>query len=286
MSRGRILLCGVLVVLLLGVLAAGLRDMEFRSGQLGGLPEWPESGVGAMPLPYRWAEILLQVGVWIFVGGALIGLVVSMFDRRMRKKVIFSIVGGLLFVVAFLAVMEGLVRETPEEHLLSDEEAIGAWGPAVSPERSGRAPERPHAPGWLLYVAAIAGATLLLAVGWWATGKVRARLREADAQVELRQTVAEAAEALREGLPVDEVVIRCWARMAELLAPRLGSAGASTVTPREMAAALRGHGVHEQAVDELTALFEEVRYGHKDALSRRARALSALSAVEAAYGTA
>ncbi len=284
MSRGRILLCGVLVVLLLGVLSSGLRDMEFRSGQLGGLPELPESGVGAMPIPHRWAEILLQVWIWVFVGGALIGLVVSMFDKRLRKRVLLSIAGALLFVVAFMAVMEALVGETSEERLLPDEEAVGAWGPATPHEHAGPAPERPDAPGWLRYVAAVAGATLFLAAGWWVVGKIRARLREADAQVELRQTVAQAAEELREGLPVDEVVIRCWARMTELLAPKLGAAGAPTVTPREMAAALRGHGVQDEAVDELTALFEEVRYGHKDALPRRARALSALSAVEAAYG--
>ncbi len=284
MSRGRILLSGVLVVLLLGVLSAGLHDMEFRSGRFGALPEPPEPGLGALPLPYRWAEVLLEVWVWIFVGGALIGFVVSMFDRRLRKRVLLGLFGALLCAFAFMVVMESLVGEMPDELLLPDEEAAGAWGPVMTPEASEPVPERPDAPGWLLYVAAVAGATLLLVGGWWVVGKVRARIRRTDAETELRQTVAQAAEELREGLPVDEVVIRCWARMAELLAPRLGPAGAPTVTPREMAAALRGHGVHDQAVEELTALFEEVRYGHKEALTRRDRALSALSAVEGAYG--
>ncbi|MFP3898281.1 MAG: DUF4129 domain-containing protein [Dehalococcoidia bacterium] len=101
----------------------------------------------------------------------------------------------------------------------------------------------------------------------------------------MREAAAQAVAELRAGLSVEEVVVRCWARMAEILAVRVGGRDPA-LTPRELARSLARRGVRHEAITELTGLFEEVRYGAKADAPRRERALAALAAIEEAYGAA
>jgi len=72
--------------------------------------------------------------------------------------------------------------------------------------------------------------------------------------------------------------------MVEILSFRSGVRNAPNMTPREFARLLNIHGFNEQAVDRLTRLFEEVRYGNMQAEPRREEALAAVSDIEHAYG--
>ncbi|MCD5408775.1 DUF4129 domain-containing protein [Candidatus Bipolaricaulota bacterium] len=78
---------------------------------------------------------------------------------------------------------------------------------------------------------------------------------------------------------MDDVVIRCWLRMVEILS----APDSPSLTPAELAARLEGLGITHQAVATLTRLFEEVRYGRKASGPRRRLALAALAALERAY---
>jgi hypothetical protein len=79
---------------------------------------------------------------------------------------------------------------------------------------------------------------------------------------------------------VDNAVYRAWWEMTSLLqVPKPDSA-----TPGEFADAAVDLGMDECDVERLTELFEEVRYGRRDAASREERAVETLRSIETAYG--
>lgn len=83
------------------------------------------------------------------------------------------------------------------------------------------------------------------------------------------------------GAPADNEVVRAWRSLAAVLPV---SRPASS-TPREFAAAATDAGVDDGDVEELTALFEAVRYGDRPADDERARrAVAALERIRAAHG--
>lgn len=75
-------------------------------------------------------------------------------------------------------------------------------------------------------------------------------------------------------------VVRAWRELAAVLPV----SRPATSTPREFATAATAAGVDPDAVGELTALFEAVRYGDRDPTGERAeRAIAALERIEAEY---
>ncbi|GEM_PF-845826 len=304
MDRGRILIAGLLLVALIGLLSAGFREADFRAGRFGRIPPVEEQ---VAPLeehvypPAPWAEAFLRVLVWGVLGGAGLGLIVALVYKEHRKDILARLVGTVLVitVVTMMGDVFGWWYDTNQEAVTeaeeNEEDAVGP-PPEDRPPEVGESPppaadEPPVAAGWIVYATAVGAAFLLGAGGLYVWGRWGDRLRKRRSQgsdaEELLQAAQDAADELRRGLPVEEVVIRCWERMTELLVPYVqANDRLHSVTPRELATLLRRRGFNHRAVQELTSLFEEVRYGHKDAALRRERALEALAAVEEAYGTA
>ncbi|WP_436927043.1 DUF4129 domain-containing protein [Halosimplex amylolyticum] len=79
---------------------------------------------------------------------------------------------------------------------------------------------------------------------------------------------------------VDNEVYRAWWEMTSLL----DVANPDCATPGEFADAAVDVGMSEADVAELTRLFEEVRYGERDAARREEHAVSVFRAVEESYG--
>ncbi|MGB9757491.1 MAG: DUF4129 domain-containing protein [Candidatus Bipolaricaulaceae bacterium] len=97
------------------------------------------------------------------------------------------------------------------------------------------------------------------------------------------ESVSSRAEAKSEAL--QGVVMQCWSKMVDLLAPRAGLLPhLPKLTPRELAENLRARGIAHPAIDELTALFEEVRYGGRPDGVWAERACQALAALVEGYG--
>jgi len=98
---------------------------------------------------------------------------------------------------------------------------------------------------------------------------------------DLAAAAGEAAERLQEhDADVDNEVYRAWWEMTSLLnVPKPDSA-----TPGEFAEAAIEAGLDESHVDDLTTLFEEVRYGRRDPESREQRAIEVFQDIEAQYG--
>jgi hypothetical protein len=94
------------------------------------------------------------------------------------------------------------------------------------------------------------------------------------------RTAGAAADRIESDADVDNEVYRAWAEMASSLDVERPESS----TPGEFAAAAVDAGMDRADVDELTRLFEEVRYGDERATGARAeRAVAALRRIESAY---
>jgi hypothetical protein len=140
----------------------------------------------------------------------------------------------------------------------------------------------------VLLVVAVLGAVLLLFVS---TGDDEQRPEdfetpeptEAQQQAAIGAAAGRAADRIQEAEDVDNEVYRAWAEMTRHL--DVPNPGAST--PVEFATAAVDAGMRREDVDELTALFEEVRYGGAAPTEdRERRAVDALRRIEDEYADA
>lgn len=89
-----------------------------------------------------------------------------------------------------------------------------------------------------------------------------------------------AADRIDGAADVDNEVYRAWREMTD----RLDVDRPETSTPGEFAEAAVEAGLAREHVQELTRLFEDVRYGHEETTAEmEARAVSVLERIEAAY---
>jgi len=99
---------------------------------------------------------------------------------------------------------------------------------------------------------------------------------EADV-ADIAAAAAEAAERLEaRDADVDNEVYRAWWEMTQLL----NVSSPETYTPGQFAEAAIDLGIGEEHVDDLTTLFEEVRYGHRDPEAREQRAIDVFRQIE------
>jgi len=101
-----------------------------------------------------------------------------------------------------------------------------------------------------------------------------------ELQGEIGAAAGDAADELEEDAELENAVYEAWAEMASTLSVD----DPETSTPAEFARAARAAGIRQADVDELTALFEEVRYGTAEVTPRREqRAIDALRRIERHY---
>jgi hypothetical protein len=135
----------------------------------------------------------------------------------------------------------------------------------------------------ILLVVALAGSVLMLFV---ASGDEEETV-EGPGEESPDQDVAavgraagDAADRIERDADVENGVYRAWVEMTD----HLDIENPRSSTPAEFATAAVDAGMASDDVDELTRLFEEVRYGGEDVTSEREqRAVSALRRIEAAY---
>jgi len=92
-----------------------------------------------------------------------------------------------------------------------------------------------------------------------------------------------AAESLRHGGDFRDTILRCYADMSRIAREQRGIKRERSLTAREFEDSLVKAGLPEEPIQELTALFEEVRYGHKSYSDREAQqAIDSLQAIAVA----
>ncbi len=282
MRRRAPLVVGLFLIVFLGLLAAGLRGFEFEGRA-------PHSG--AQPLADRAAapEAGGSPGLlWLVpaVAGlfALVAVVTLLLYREVRREFLLRLLVAAVLVGVLVGVLS-LIRQQETAIERAAEPPTATTAPASNGAGEAAVAPVPDAPGWAPYALS---AAIVLALGYVVLRVTRRRsgTAERDEAAELAAAAADGAAALRDGAPLTEVVQKCWALMSLILSSKTPVRNAPQLTPREFAMGLRARGFQDDAVDRLTSLFEEVRYGQRESEPRRGEALAALAAIERRFGDA
>lgn len=145
----------------------------------------------------------------------------------------------------------------------------------------------PNIPPWAML--GVTGLLLLGAIGIMyrtvSEEEVEVVQEETEEDVELdrfAEAAGRAADRIEEqNVDVDNAVYRAWVEMTDLIEVD----NPDTYAAGEFAAVAIDLGMDRSDVEELTELFNEVRYGDRDAATREDRALSVLRNIESQYGT-
>lgn len=252
-----------------------------------GQPPPPEPGDGGIP-PFL--EVLIAI-VIVLLALALVWYLVA--HRREAVKLIavglvaVVVLGVLAFVLLKLATFLGGAVEMPAG-LPGVDEGGGSSGGGDS---SGDGEDSPISPGPLSAVLALVTAVFLgglfLSRGSDDSGAIGNGSTDAAESSEPAETAAavgtaagEAADRLEDAADFDNAVYRAWREMTRPLEVDRPESS----TPREFARAATDAGMDRERVDELTQLFEDVRYGDASTTAdREARAIEVLRRIETEY---
>ncbi|MCX6098691.1 MAG: DUF4129 domain-containing protein [Candidatus Bipolaricaulota bacterium] len=279
--------CLVSLVVLSVLLSASLDTVTFTEGSPFDEHNHERSPLGmtlapSPMVPLQWIDYLMAYGP---PGVLIIGLLVYVAARRtgwtQRKTSLTGTLALALIMVALAIVArEQIVRTLGEDPVLTEEtaeqaaEPPGEAAPPLSEPAEGPTTSvaEGRASSSMLQIA-LAIVTLGAAAGLFVAAlRRRARApRRASASPDLMTPVGAALEELRFGRDAVGIVERCYREMMKSYAEASGI-DATALTPREFARALAATGLGGAALDELTSLFELVRYGRRpdDGFSPRA----------------
>jgi hypothetical protein len=257
-----------LAIVALVILAAGLSDLSLLPGRP--LPRFTQPGgdVGAALGALPGSEIFGFLLAAFYVLGILllpVAIVYVIISPEARKRVVRSL-GLLLWLVALFVVM----RARPELFRELQLQPLDAPLPGdleVDPTEFVAS-----VPQWLVIFTALALAAIVVAglvgVVWILWRRSHPPATPLD---QLAQEAQVALDALHAGADVKNTVIRCYVEMSRVLDEQRGIRREEAATPREFEQQLKEAGLPDAQVEQLTRLFEAVRYGAKVADRRQER---------------
>jgi len=281
-----ILAAGVLIVLTLWLVSGSVTNFEFEPGRFfygfGEEEEAPlaEGLTGSSPAAAPdWIKVMMFVIVWILLPLSVLFLI---FDPKSLKAFLARVgsVAFWIFVIYMLSRLAG--QMTAALNGVAEEEAANL----PTEDLSALFPnsEAVVMPWWTQWVASFL--ILLLAVGlfFWFRKINQARKNLGPSlEDEIAAEAGQAAAELRQGGVLQEVILRCYQSMSEVLASKQ-RAPQDTLTPREFEYELQRAGVVDPHISKLSRLFERVRYGSYEAASEdEEEALSCLEGIEQRY---
>jgi len=261
------------------LLVAGLPGLELRPGQRfstvsEGEGEAPPSGGRAASLDLTPGLMVLFLALLVAFGLAIIYLFVS---REARKKLLLRML-PLILLLAALLVSRQKPQAVPQirPQLTTAVEALETPAPLAPVVEFNATPPR-----WLLWGTS-AGIALAVALG---VGGLVWLLWPRDRHPpvpleELAQQAQTAIEGIESGANLKDTILRCYFEMARTVSQARGVDRWAAMTPREFESRLLGVGLPRSAVQRLTRLFEQVRYGAKTAgAAEEQEALACLASI-------
>jgi len=275
----------LLVVVLggLAVLAAEIPRLNLTRGQYFQLPEGSNPVVetfAAATAPERRFLMLRSVLTLIVIFYPLY-ILASLLTPRGRQRLLKDLIRLSVFIVLLIWFNQ------------NGEKILNGMNPVVQPaadlkpeflEELPLAVFNPNTPHWIPIAILILGALLVAliagSIAWWYLPERRGKPVPVSAAQKIAEQAEEALQAIESGEEVKDIILRTYYRMEQTLAEERGLSRPQAMTPSEFAAALGQQGVPLGAVQDLTQLFEMVRYGGgQSSAAMQQRASTALRAI-------
>jgi hypothetical protein len=280
-----------LAIVAMALLAAGLSNLELAPGRPAAHLQQPAEidteqgralGQGLLDV------IVVVLGILSVLLLALFA-VYSFFSAEAKKRLLIT-----LALLACLLVLYWVSEANPQQPEQAQQAPVPT-APTSLPATAlppGTAPPTVeldlHPPGWLVWlgatVLALLAAGVAASIAWLVWSQVQ---REPTPLEQLAEKAEWALSALEAGADLDDTIIRCYFEMSQILKQQRGIVRREAMTPREFERGLRGTGLPEEAVAQLTRLFEKVRYGSGIPDEREEhQAMTSLAAIAAACRSA
>ncbi len=286
--RGVLLAVTTLAVLFLVILSAGLSDirlaapqpLNFGEGEIRPIQQTLAEVAKAFRETPIWQQVALTV---ILITVPL--LVIIFMPAELRKRMLRTLFRMTLFAIAILYFFNNF--ELGENFTIPDEiiapiEAMEAAEPTIVEPEVFEPEEVSPIFGYLvsLVILLISGAgAWWLWQRWSATQAERAPLRE------FSRIARASLDDLAEGAEWEDVIIRSYVQMGDVVKERRGIQRDGEMTPHEFANRLVEAGLPADPVQRLTRLFEFVRYSpHSADKGQMAEAVGCLNQIASAFG--
>lgn len=251
---------------LMALLAVGLPTLHMQSGKLF-LPQFSEQSTPNTN--QNWGDLsLFLIVVWGLQIMLLlllpIYIVLNLLTKRGRRRLLVD-----TLKIAFVLLIVIWISDIGEELSLSEEQ-IGLqsdfFDVSSISENANTLPEfEPDPQAWMLALIIVGVAAL---VGLITFFSLKSLTRRGTADGDHLQKFADTAQATLNDLEAaqfefDNVIIQCYAEMTLVLQAERGLRREQAMTTHEFGQELLAKGFPARPVQQLTNLFEQVRYGHQ-----------------------
>ncbi len=255
----------VLTALLMALLVISLPTLQMKPGEIISLqPSDQISSPSQTPEDVNWLFVILQGFLILLIILTPIHILISLFTKEGRKRLLIDLLRILLiFLVVAALSKSGLLFES------SSESSMLQPGFLEQPEFTGEYVTPPNFEAslqpWMLPLLIIGTAAIGAAIAFFVF-KFLARQKPAERAPfqDIANNAQAALEALEEAQSdFEDVIVRCYAEMSQTLMIENGIQRDQAMTTHEFEQELMARGFPAQPVQQLTQLFEKVRYGHQ-----------------------
>ena len=272
-------IAGVALILLL-MLASGLRALEFDKGRPTGFFQTiPTQPVEDAIRQFTSVPLWKQGAFWLLLI-ALVILLVSLLSPELRKRLLRAFFTFILTVFALSYLVENNMLDFPE--IESAESAAAVAGEGDTGELP-PTPEfvPPELPDWANFLISLGVALAVLGLAWFLVRWwQRLNRRYQPPLKDLASIARSSLNDLSTGTDWADAITNCYVRMSDVVSRKRGLHRQTAMTPAEFSRRLERAGLPSDPVRRLTRLFESVRYGaHKPAQTEINEAVSCLNAI-------
>ena len=279
--RRRILIWMILGVLALVLLAGGLSTFTLQPGRVFQQPTYEAPDLtapdGAIAPTSDTFNTLLRGILAVLLVILPLTIILAMFSKQGRKRLLTNavMIAMLLFVLSRVQEVQQQAREAPPAEQGLSNQIPGTIGEPLPP------PPNPPSDEFVL-IASLAIVVIGLVLAFW-LGRRWLFPRQSSALTQIAEEADRARDALASGGALEDVVIRSYRQMNKIVAEARELRRPLSATPREFEDTLAGAGLPMGPLDDLTKLFEQVRYGGLvPGPAERKIAIDSLTAIAAA----
>ena len=284
-NRKPLLLTSTLTILMLVILASGLSDLQFapaHSMVLGGESETIVKIERSFEETPFWQQGMIVSGFFLALLLALIFMPAEFRKAFFKRLFLLGVFAIIIFVFA-------KPSEVDRENLMTEESLVSAYDLEMSKGRIAPPPEtftpEEASPIWR-YLITLVIVTALGVLIWWIWRLWSESQKEDDIPLKDFAIIARASlDDLAEGAEWENVIVRSYMQMGEVVNVRRGIRRDIEMTPNEFSVHLISAGLPARPVQRLTRLFERVRYSpHSAGEEEVNEAVTCLNEIASVFG--